>query len=63
MDILVDVKYAKLDIPEVQDNIPEYLRWSVCTKSASKATNKVTKSKEGVYYKKNYTVICLSVYL
>ena len=63
MDILVtfegDVKYAKLDIPEMQDNIPDDLRMNVCSKSESKATNKVTK--EGVYYNKK-TIQC-PVYL
>ena len=59
MDILVDVKYAKLDTPEVQDNIPDDLRWSECSKSESKATNKVTKSKEGVYYKKIDVLFCV----
>ena len=42
MDILVkfegDVKYAKLYIPEVQDNIPDDLRRSVCSKSESNAS-------------------------
>ena len=51
MDILVklegDVTYAKLDIPEVQDNILDDLRRSVSSKSQSEATNKVIK--KGVY--------------
>ena len=52
MDILVkfegDVKYAKLDIPEVQDNIPDNLHRSVYSKSESnQSIDKVTK--EGVY--------------
>ena len=42
MDILVkferDVKYAKLYIPEVEDNIPDDIRRSVCSKSESKAS-------------------------
>ena len=64
MDISVqfegDITYAKLDIPEVRNNIPDDLRRSVCSKSKSKATpfDKVTK--EGVYYKQN-TVICLDL--
>ena len=37
MDILVtfegDVKYAKLDIPEMQNNIPDDLRRNVCSKN------------------------------
>ena len=33
-----DVAYAKLDIPEVQDNIPDDLRRSVCSKSEPKAS-------------------------
>ena len=40
MDILVqfegNVTYAKLDIPDVQDNIPDDLRRSVCAKPESK---------------------------
>ena len=49
MDILINVKYAQLDIPDMQENIPDDLRRSVCSKSESIATNTVTK--EGVYYK------------
>ena len=41
-DILVKfgghVKYAKLAILEVEDNIPDDLRRSVCSKSGSKAS-------------------------
>ena len=58
MDILVAVKYVKLDIPLVQDNIPDDLCSNVCSKSETKATNKVTK--EGPYYTKS---IQLSVYM
>ena len=51
MDVLVkfegDVKYAKLYIPEVQENIPDDLRWSVCSKSESKAS-----PLEGLYNEK-----------
>ena len=43
MDILVkfegDVKYAKQYLPEVQGNIPDYLRSSVCSKSESTANS------------------------
>ena len=62
MDILVklegDVTYAKLDIPEVQNNILDDLRRSVSSNSQSEATNKVIK--KGVYKK---TPIQFSVYL
>ena len=58
MAILVDVKYVKVDIPEVQDNFPDDLRRNEYSKSESIATNKVTK--EAMYYTKS---IQLSVYL
>ena len=49
MDILVDVIYVKLDITDdVQDNIPDDPRRSVCSKSESKATNEIIK--DGVCY-------------
>ena len=53
MDILAkfegDVHYAKLDIPDVQDNIPHDFHRSVLQiRVKSKSIDKVTK--EGVYY-------------
>ena len=42
MDILVifegDVKYVKVDIPDVEDSIPDDLCRSVCSKKESKAS-------------------------
>ena len=63
MDILSkfdgDETYAKLDIPEVQDNIPNDLRRSACSKSKSKATNKVIK--QCVYKKTLYSSFSICV--
>ena len=66
MDILVqfegDVKYATLYIPEVQDNIPDDLRRSLCSKISVKIKSIDRVTKEGLYYKKNNTIrVCVSV--
>ena len=54
------MKYAKLDIPEVQDNIPDDLRMGVRSKSESKATPLIRLLRNVSIVKTN-TVLCLDL--